>query len=492
MKSAIVEAAREGHWDAVLDGLLARWRTAPNRELADLIVEIGAHAASAASWEDLDDEPSATSITKLLDGVLEKGSVKARDRVTTIAEWPADPRIDRWVAVQYADPPATSTGARPFWTRLLPLARAITDTQAAKTILKVREGWRGDIPWQAFLSGHVDRAKTKLESAKNVPFAADLRVTIEAVRTAMLASSAAAKPEHHGDASELLDAVLANPADDDARIVLGDVLLEQGDPRGELLALQMGAGDAKRERELVKQHAAHLLGALHSILRDYTFEKGFLSRATIKAGNARALESAIDRSVGDPLWATVEHLEGGTHDLIMDPVMRSLRSLVGGKARLADVSKLPYLDTLATSSSDDAWLALADGLSFMTLRDLDVQLSARHAAPLFDSPLFARLAKLQLRVDVNSYGNQVNDDAFALLPRISKVGPPDATLRFVRYRDKEWHCGFQFAGGTITVTASTNMTGAYDGLVRQDLQRGLAIVRQMPGWTVAIETPLAA
>jgi uncharacterized protein (TIGR02996 family) len=468
-----------------LDELLARWRAAPNRELADLIVEVGAVRATTVPWDAVDDAPHPAAITKLLERVLERGSVKARDRVAAMAKWPRDPRIDRWVAEQYADPPTTSTGARPFWTKLLPLAQAIVDTQAANTILKVREGWRDTIPWQAFLAGHVERARAKLVAAKDAPFDADTRATIEHVREELRASTAAALPQRSGDASSLLAAVLANPDDDAARVVLGDVLLEQGDPRGELIALQLldepTPAQQKRVKELVKHHTPHLLGALHGVLRDFTFTRGFVSTATLKAGNARALESALERALGDPLWGTVEHLENGTPELLAQPTMRALRSLRGSKARLADVAKLPRLERFTTGFTGTEWVELAsDPDAFPKLVELDVFLEPEIAIKVVKSPLFARLAKLQLRVEPQNFPVERTTLAFALLPMLRSLALPDATLRFVRNRDKDYHCAFHFAGGNVTVTRSENAPYAYQQAVTQDLERGLALLASAP------------
>ncbi len=463
-------------WDATLAELLAMWRAAPNRELADLIVEVGEQQGFAATW---DDEMHPRNVTALLACVLEKGSVHARTRLDEVASWPRDPRIDRWIAAQYALPPTTSTGGRPFWTRLCPLAKTITDTTAANTILKVRAAWVPKMqPWQAFLAGHIDRIRTTLVAAHDVPFERGVRDKIENVRVALRDAAAASTPVHHGDAVALLAAVLENPDDDGARLVLGDVLHEQGDPRGELIALQLGAGNAQRERTLVKQHAHHLLGALHGILKDYTFARGFLARATIKAGNSSALEHAMRQAVGHPLWATVEHVEGGTHELVMHPVMRSLRSLARSSAKLADVAKLPRLETYMTRYFDEHWLVIAKNRRlFAKLRDLDLVLPPNAATRFLEMPLVEKLDRLQLRVAISPYETERTAAAFALLPRMRDLGVREATLRLVRSVERDWYSAFHFEAGEVEVEVARNMNAASQQLTEQDIERGLATLQ---------------
>jgi uncharacterized protein (TIGR02996 family) len=64
-------------------------------------------------------------------------------------------------------------------------------------------------------------------------------------------------------------AILANPTDRDAYAVFADWLQEQGDPRGELISLQLGNRD-KAAKQLIDDHADYFLGPLaeHQKTRD--------------------------------------------------------------------------------------------------------------------------------------------------------------------------------------------------------------------------------
>ncbi len=77
------------------------------------------------------------------------------------------------------------------------------------------------------------------------------------------AAGAAAPPAAAGDARnpELEKAIEADPDDTTAYSVLGDWLQGQGDPRGELIALQL-AGKDKQAKALIQKQADYFLGPL--------------------------------------------------------------------------------------------------------------------------------------------------------------------------------------------------------------------------------------
>jgi uncharacterized protein (TIGR02996 family) len=114
-------------------------------------------------------------------------------------------------------------------------------------------------------------------------------------------------------AESLLADIHANPDDNAPRLVLADLLLERGDPRGELIAMQLARGEkpaSKRERELLAKHGKEWLGILAPVLgwrRTRTeFRRGFLAVADIIKSVDRKLMSLYDH----PAWATIEELRG--------------------------------------------------------------------------------------------------------------------------------------------------------------------------------------
>lgn len=106
----------------------------------------------------------------------------------------------------------------------------------------------------------------------------------------------------------LFAAVYAAPFDDGPRAVLADHLLEQGDPRGEFITLQLAKlrgplshASTRREKQLLDQYELPWLGPLgHCILpTTTTWERGFLVAAQARLHG---------ETVGDPRWATVQRL----------------------------------------------------------------------------------------------------------------------------------------------------------------------------------------
>ena len=80
----------------------------------------------------------------------------------------------------------------------------------------------------------------------------------------------------------LYAAVHADPSDDGPRQVLADALLERGDPRGELIALQLARARgeptvAARETALLREHASEWAGEL-ARAGTVVFERGFPAR----------------------------------------------------------------------------------------------------------------------------------------------------------------------------------------------------------------------
>jgi uncharacterized protein (TIGR02996 family) len=97
-----------------------------------------------------------------------------------------------------------------------------------------------------------------------------------------------------------------NPDDTSLRLVYGDALTEQGDARGEFIALQCSRSEKQkpspRERALLKNHSRQWLGDLDFGIRKQglVYQRGFLSEAR---------ECGTEGQQASPMWATVEALE---------------------------------------------------------------------------------------------------------------------------------------------------------------------------------------
>lgn len=131
---------------------------------------------------------------------------------------------------------------------------------------------------------------------------------------------------------ELLARLAERPFDRALRLVFSDWLLEQGDPRGEAIALglsgELSLTQRRRLQRLTAQHAAQWLGPLVTVadVSACRWEGGFLD--AFVAGPAPA--EAWHEVVGDPRLATVRS--------VSFPVLPELPLAAGAAPALPDAS----------------------------------------------------------------------------------------------------------------------------------------------------------
>lgn len=144
--------------------------------------------------------------------------------------------------------------------------------------------------------------------------------------------------------AELLAAIYAAPDDDAPRAVYADWLQQRGDPRGELIALQLlraqGGGtpeQADREHELLAAHGAGWLAPLPISEVGVRFERGFVSGCDTTG--------FLDEN---PAWATVSDVNSVPgRDACHTHSLRVLRAGDGGIAQLARLARPLAVETLA-------------------------------------------------------------------------------------------------------------------------------------------------
>jgi uncharacterized protein (TIGR02996 family) len=151
-----------------------------------------------------------------------------------------------------------------------------------------------------------------------------------------------------GDIAKLWDEVVASPNDDGVRAVLADLLQAAGDPRGELISLQLlSAEDAAaihrqdRIQQLLRDHAGDWLGPLRDIAQAARFDRGFLGALEIEAkwpadsprwerplANRTLLTVTELPQPTHPTWSTPSELRGAVYARFMtSPVMAALRRI---------------------------------------------------------------------------------------------------------------------------------------------------------------------
>ncbi|MBX3229465.1 MAG: TIGR02996 domain-containing protein [Labilithrix sp.] len=109
--------------------------------------------------------------------------------------------------------------------------------------------------------------------------------------------------------AELLELVWADPADDAPRAVVADLLIAEGDPRGEFITLQLdrargttSVARRKRERELLALHQREWIGPIAPLVESthVTFERGFISGCMLKAAKEKGTPKR------HPAWSTIK------------------------------------------------------------------------------------------------------------------------------------------------------------------------------------------
>jgi uncharacterized protein (TIGR02996 family) len=215
--------------------------------------------------------------------------------------------------------------------------------------------------------------------------------------------------------AELFRQVYAHPDDDHVRQVLSDALVLIGDPRGELIQLQLhpSADLERRAMQLIQRHGLTWLGGLRGAVVPLAYERGFLARCMVVTEDVVSVAGCDE-------WSTVHTIElsSGSRGFVLHPVMRALRRLVGVSPNvLLDLANKyqPKLEQLAVDARysprfDDLLGRYLPASSIGTLTLVDVphdraarlrSLAARHTR-----------MKLQLHVLPPAIVERDDDDRF--------------------------------------------------------------------------------
>lgn len=342
----------------LLRALLAAWTTSHDPALERAIVRVGADLGrirgpiTARSFGELEGAWHAVAankdpidVARLLELKFPGHWKRALERVNLLSELTADPRI----AIRLSEVARlyTSRSSRPLH---IAIGRVLADAPTPAALPGI----------EAVVTTHgeaYDRAREAIAATAIYP--AD---------PALLARAGGEGP----DVEALYAQHTANPGDLDARMVLADALQGVGDPRGELIMLQMAIADgtasegaARRVSSLLHDHADEWVGPLPAIERTgRRFERGFLVACETNADHA-----AIARTLDRPEWRTIEELSLRAEDVALGPLLAKLpllkrlcaddRSL----AQLAATSRpLPQLEVVFARGTWQAPTGLFPGL----------------------------------------------------------------------------------------------------------------------------------
>ncbi len=219
--------------------------------------------------------------------------------------------------------------------------------------------------------------------------------------------------------SELLARIAQAPFDRRLRLVFADWLLEQGDPRGDVIALEsrglLTSAERRKQERVVATHGARWLGPLEPHAESFRFEGGFLSDVM--------LERITEGLVGDPRLATVRTLAlkesapapGLLAKFLGHPVLGAVQTFEahasallrlgktrpGFKAQVLGVRLVHLADELSAVAALTGFKS-AKRLAMITQDFLNNDLADELHSSVFDAPWLERLDALELRANQGS------------------------------------------------------------------------------------------
>jgi uncharacterized protein (TIGR02996 family) len=479
---------------ALLEALVDAWAETPALELAELIDRVTALArtnppglrgktkAAKAAWDTLAAKRRAADLPALLEALADVSSGDAQLRLVALGR-PA-PHVDAALVALAEVAPYRATMTRPFWKAMFARMGEIRDPRLIARLADPE-----------LFAGVAETQRDWLRNRRD-DLLEDLRALGPPPPSPSLAGLAdrIAAPAATHDLAALERAVFANPDDDAPRLVLADALLEAGDPRGELIALQcretLDKEQRAREKELIASHGKTWLGPLAPILRaSFRFERGFLAACEVNGLKAEI----IAELVGHPTWATVRELAGSPR-IALDPIMRSLRVLEfsayearntglpeGWRDLLVDVPRtITSLRFRPRTEEPPQLAALRECKALAALTSLTIFGAPEEAAnALIDAPILARLDHLGFSFDrtptplARVLGWFAPHFEAARVPTFRvELGPDYHTTELVLERE-----GSRYARGKLTIGPTSAVRPNWQDMIASE---AMAILAALP------------
>ncbi|MBA3538768.1 MAG: TIGR02996 domain-containing protein [Deltaproteobacteria bacterium] len=326
---AAADAAERDAWALACDALAAAWHVHPSRRVVELVailddraphppIDARTVAEREALWSERAASLDPAHLSALLATPWPAHPVQAFARVAALELWPRSPRIANALFAVHARRLYTSSTGRKLSRRIFQVLLAHGDPTVTAYLDRLeRDLDLVDRAARSMLAGIMRRRRPEEPTPSPREAAALVRLE-QIVRRAAPSTVAASR-------DELLAAIYAAPFDDGPRAVLADLLLEAGDPRGELITLQLEharPANAQRERAMLRQAGNTWFDGLDKVgASDITLARGFPVAATTRTCN-----------FDGPAWATIESLAIDPLPGVVfrgAPVLRGLRALHG-------------------------------------------------------------------------------------------------------------------------------------------------------------------
>jgi uncharacterized protein (TIGR02996 family) len=452
---------------AALPHLLAAWRLVPAAELAAIVERVServAHDLPPVEGKTLKARHEAflevaarqnpADLPRLQAVIPTMRSAEAASELDALAAWPADPRHTPFFLAMIKKPPYHGSGTVKVWRRVFDLLVASGDPRLIDALPAL------DLGGVLGATPALDVSQRKLEAAlgklkKRFPMGPP---RLDGRAREILGRFDARGKAQRASADELLARVLAAPEDDQARLVYADALQEAGDPRGELIVLQFAklarpltTTEARREKGLIHEHFARMLGDLAPLVEEdgTSFERGFPVRVRCKLPKDTHKKLAL----GHPLWATVstvdiDNAESLPFEVLTHPVMRSLTGVInlrrgawlelGARKEPLPWTHLGYWgpDLYVEGHAAEDLRAVAEdrhilfGLHCTLPRLRRLSLSGYAVGPdafehwLWDAPIVAKIERLDISSGVRALPAWVEEVRRRAPPALRAIGTP--------------------------------------------------------------------
>jgi uncharacterized protein (TIGR02996 family) len=420
-----LRALRSGAKTECLEQLLDAWRLARSTEFAEAVERLSAVVAADLpavpgetkserldAWLEIAARKDPADLPRLLAALDRDNQRSALEQLRALAGWPADPRLAAALCDLVEAPPYRH---RRTWQALQNVLLEQRDPRTARRLEAIDEAafGRGERdPWRELLV--ETRAALRIRGPRASSLTPEAEAALAEVRR--LLPCGAAIDVGAPNAGALLEQVFADPHSDELRQVYADVLLSQGDARGELITLQLlekpDAAQRRRERQLLKEHGQAWLGPLAAVLQKggLRWARGFPAVARVEGDKLLA----APKLVGHPAWSTFEELVVRGRDptrALVHEVLAGLRTLSGVDTETAlallgadPPRPLERLScTLYLPDEPPARAAILESLGLARglprLRELALKWFDAAAVPgLLQTPLGRRLTRLRVSV----------------------------------------------------------------------------------------------
>ncbi|MBL8939441.1 MAG: TIGR02996 domain-containing protein [Archangium sp.] len=393
----------EGRPAAALEAMLEAWRVRRVPALANLIdvlsdaltsrlprLEARTRSGLQGLWLDLANERRDVDLGRLLALFAAPPWVAVGQRIERLAQLD-DPRVARAFASFFQNLPTVGGIGTARWTMLFSALERMKDVRV-RAALEPRSHLADPrvivneqlLPLARRVLGALPEDPTTADDVAQVH---ELAVLVKVVLQAPLPAAAAllddtVRARRPTSEAELLQLIYETPEDDTPRLVYGDWLQEQGDPRAELLMLQLKPQQTTKEqqlaRRLLRQHGRSWLGPIEPAIppRTEVFQRGFVSEARVTFATAHQREALL----GHPAWNTFTSLTvGGSVDgtFLEKTELRGLEALrFVSQRELEQLHRRPWpfrrLRALALSRDGVHTLGLVEPRQYPALRELAV------------------------------------------------------------------------------------------------------------------------